>query len=522
MKSKIVVAALGLLLSVQATIAQTPNPPRGKKWVKVNELSDEFNGNKIDGNKWFDYHPFWRGRPPSQFKKGNATVSGGFLRLKSTLQRSPESVRNPLSDIWVDAAAVVSKKKNARPGYYYECSMKTSSLSMTSSFWFRVGRFSEIDVIEHVGAPTGSRHERNRQPRLYHSNTHYYGKHNGVRNVSGESRLPGNGRDNFYTYGFWWKSPKELIFYLNGKQAHKIIPARDLDENLHMVFDTEVFPFAQAGIPTFGLPLPKNLNDNSKNTMLVNWVRTYKLENGTSPNPTPAPTPTPVTPPTQVGNGNAPINTTISLRKSGGDRKFVTGENNGSALIARGSTVRGWEKFRVESHPKGGIALKALSNNKYVQVPDRSTDAPVRPNGSFKGDWERFQWKSKGNGKVAFKSIHTGKWLQAPWLTDNTVIRAVGPRDLGWETFDWKIESGNKILSDLTEGLTAYPNPAIDEITVNGTSDIDVKVYDLNGALAPTTITGSTNSITINTSSLTKGVYFIETSAGKKIKFIKQ
>lgn len=44
-----------------------------------------------------------------------------------------------------------------------------------------------------------------------------------------------------------------------------------------MIFDTEVFPFAIAGVANIGLPLPEKLNDNSKNTMCVDWVRAYKL-----------------------------------------------------------------------------------------------------------------------------------------------------------------------------------------------------------------------------------------------------
>ncbi|KAA1244053.1 RICIN domain-containing protein [Aquimarina sp. RZ0] len=261
--------------------AQTPVPPNGKKWEKVQVLSDEFNGNSLDASKWDDYHPHWSGRPPSRFKRGNAFVEGGYLKLRSTLLKNPSRVDNPLKDIWVNSAACVSKGKTAKPGYYYEARFKASSLSMTSSFWFRVGQFSEIDVIEHIGNPSRA----NRQddlPFQYHANTHYYGPHAGKRNLAAEWKMPTRGRDGFHTYGFWWKSPTELLFYYDGQQVMKIVPRVPLTENLKMIFDTEVFPFAQAGVPNIGLPKVANLNDNSKNTMQVDWVRTYKLVEGTS------------------------------------------------------------------------------------------------------------------------------------------------------------------------------------------------------------------------------------------------
>lgn len=66
-------------------------------------------------------------------------------------------VTDPEKDIWVDAASMTSKAASAKVGYYYEASFKAADLSMTSSFWFRLGDYSEIDVIEHVGhASNGS------------------------------------------------------------------------------------------------------------------------------------------------------------------------------------------------------------------------------------------------------------------------------------------------------------------------------------------------------------------------------
>jgi hypothetical protein len=58
---------------------------------------------------------------------------------------------------------------------------------------------------------------------------------------------------------------------------------------------------------------------------------------------------------------------------------------------------------------------------------------------------------------------------------------------------------------------TIYPNPAREQVTVNGASEVFYAViYDLQGRELVKTINVSGSSmLTINTSKLTKGIYFI-------------
>ncbi len=370
-----------LVLCTTYAFAQ-PSPPRGKQWTTVEELSDEFNGNRLNPDKWFDYHPHWAGRPPSKFKKGNAFVRGGYLQLRSTLMKDPSTVRNPLKDIWVNAAACVSKEKSAKPGYYYEAKFKASSLSMTSSFWFRVGQFSEIDVIEHIGNPS----KANRQDDLpfeYAANTHYYGKHQGLKNKKATWKMPTRGRDKFHIYGFWWKSPTELIFYFDNKEVMRIRPRVPLDEDLKMIFDTEVFPFAQAGVTSIGLPKVKNLNDNSKNTMLVDWVRVYKLENGTSGPPS---------------TGNRIANGTYHIKKSSSNLYLnATARAGNVSSVSSTSRSTQWD-------------ISHLGNNEYSIVskafPGSRLEVPLgkRGNGNliattaWTGNAQHIIWKAQKHG----------------------------------------------------------------------------------------------------------------------------
>ncbi|WP_200831889.1 hypothetical protein [Aquimarina sp. AU474] len=66
---KYLFSILFFCIAITHVKSQTPTPPNGKKWAKVNELSDEFNGNSLDGNKWVKSSRDWIGRPPRLFKE---------------------------------------------------------------------------------------------------------------------------------------------------------------------------------------------------------------------------------------------------------------------------------------------------------------------------------------------------------------------------------------------------------------------------------------------------------------------
>lgn len=269
MKSRTVFCVLLSLIWTSLLGAQ-PLAPKGLKWEMIPQLSDEFNEGPLDPNKWNNYHPGWRGRTPSHFLKDNVWVKDGLLCLRSDSRiKDMSEVKDPINDVWVNSAAVSSKARIASPGHYYEARMKASNLSMTSSFWFRMGDYSEIDVIEHMGNPT------NRKVAIkeyrYGCNTHVYGeKRNQGYSKDNQFFMPTRGRDAFHVFGLWWKDPTTLWFYYNGIKVMEVEPSIPFEENLHMIFDTEVFKWN-------GLPLIENLNDPKKNTMYVDFVRSFKL-----------------------------------------------------------------------------------------------------------------------------------------------------------------------------------------------------------------------------------------------------
>jgi len=241
-------------------------PPPGFAWQMLPELSDEFEGTKLDDAKWSPSHPYWDGRPPSKFDPANVYVKDGKLALVSTTSvDSIASVANPDVDLWVKSACVASKRSAASYGYY-EARIKASALSMTSAFWFQ-GLYSEIDVVEELGRPIINPGDN----LLMQMNTHYFA--GGWANDKATPKqwpMPTGAADSYHTYGVWWRDKNALSFFHDGQKVADVVAGGDFAETMYLFLDTEVFTW-------YGLPTVASLKDASLDTMLVDWVRAWKL-----------------------------------------------------------------------------------------------------------------------------------------------------------------------------------------------------------------------------------------------------
>jgi len=266
MKAAISILTIAILASGIRAQDLPPPAPTGFVWRAVAALTDEFEGDRLDAGKWLPYQPYWKGREPSQFAPENVAVEGGLLKLRSTaMVTNLAVVARPEKDVWVRAACVSSVKPQAFHGYY-AARMKASRLSMTSSFWFQ-GKYSEIDVVEQVGASRTSPGK----DRLMKMNTHFFA--NGWDNDKAtpvDWRMPAGAADTFHVYGVWWKDARTLWFYHDGVKVAELAPAGAFAEPMHLFFDTEVFIWE-------GLPTLESLADPARNTLSVDWVRAWQL-----------------------------------------------------------------------------------------------------------------------------------------------------------------------------------------------------------------------------------------------------
>lgn len=262
--------------TVVALQAAPPEPPAGYHWVADPRFSDEFNGTKLDAEKWHDHHPKWQGRPPAKFVPSALSVQDGVLRIRNGVLNPPQG------RFTISGGAVVSKSTQAHFGYY-EVRMKASRIPMSSTFWFsndaeRKGdlRISqELDVIETIGGAKKNTIWRS----TMHSNTHIWVHRNGerlVRSKPGVSKVTPDTGEAFHTYGVWWVDANTVHFYHDNEFQFTLHPdTTDLPKPfarpMHLNLVTETYDWEPP-------PTPEELNNDTINATEYDWVHGYRLE----------------------------------------------------------------------------------------------------------------------------------------------------------------------------------------------------------------------------------------------------
>ena len=265
--------------------------PTDKKWVKSDDLSDEFDS--WNSTKWFK--STWNYGAPV-FMTTNSTNSGvtdGNLWIKATLNEN-----NP-DNRWFQTARIHSRAKVNYP-MYTEARIKTAHISAYNTFWLNNGDANnrdEIDIIENNSKPTCTNCEADDFPLKMKSHYHQVDQNktpNWIRHggdflrseLSRTNPLRSKGwNEEYHTYGAWWKDSKNVQFYLDGEPAGSIVVGehwddktysdREFTRDLEIIFDLWTNEANWLG----GLPPKSDLGDNSINTMKIDWVRTWKLEN---------------------------------------------------------------------------------------------------------------------------------------------------------------------------------------------------------------------------------------------------
>ena len=256
-----------LMIMSTHSLADPPEPPAGKHWEPVPELTDDFDS--FDSNKWQKGHPYWNGRPPSQYNNNNISYANGNLKLHMTVKDAS------MQGNWIWAACVTSRTKAFKQGMYSECEVKIADQCASTAYWMQ-GNYSEIDVIESFGTVKVESYRYLDYSMFTH--THYF--INGWNNdqvTDNTTPNPGNARnaDSYFTYGVWWKDSRNITFYRNGEVATSATTKGDFNENMYMFFDMEAMPWGP------GLPTVSDLQDNSKNTSYFKYVKTWRLVDGT-------------------------------------------------------------------------------------------------------------------------------------------------------------------------------------------------------------------------------------------------
>ncbi len=266
---KLQLLSLALLFST-AAFAQ-PEAPKEMRWEKIEALTDDFD--TLDPQKW-DYS-LWNYAEPNIMMKSQAFVEDGKLCIKAEL--NDDSVR------WMKTCRIMSRAQVEYP-MYTECSMRSASISGYNTYWLNNGNSNdrdEIDICENNAAPSNPNvpHGVENKPYLMQSNMHQArGGHNmpqpsyaDTRLLSSKNKLQGKRTDEaFHTFGLYWADERNCHYYMDGEYVGSILSPRTFERKLNILFDLWTNRWD-------GFANKEDLKDDSKNTMYVDWVKTYKL-----------------------------------------------------------------------------------------------------------------------------------------------------------------------------------------------------------------------------------------------------
>ena len=232
------------------------------KWVKYGPMSDEFEGDRLDPQKWTLGMSWWKGRQPALFSEKNVTVSDGKLHLTMRKEKLPaELAKSGYHDY--TSAALHTK---ARSSYgYYEVKARPMNSAGSSSFWFQQdeppGWATEIDVFEIGGKAKGFENK-------YNMTLHVSGTptEKGHWQVGAAWLAPWRLADDFHVYGLDW-TKEELRFYVDGVLVRSVENTH-WHQPLYLIFDSETMP------DWFGMPDDRDL----PSTFSIEYVRAWKSQ----------------------------------------------------------------------------------------------------------------------------------------------------------------------------------------------------------------------------------------------------
>ncbi len=232
-------------------------------WMKFEPMSDEFEGDGLDLDKWNLGIAPWKGRQPALFSDKNVTVSDGKLHLTMRKEKVPEKFEK-LGYKDYTSAALHTKAKAAYG--YFETKAKPMNSAGSSSFWFKregiPGWVTEIDVFEIGGKAPGFEHKVNMNVHVFRTpdeNEHW--------SVGGKWIAPWRLADDYHVYGLEW-TPEEIKYFVDGVIV-RTVENTHWHQPLSLIFDSETMP------DWFGMPEDEDL----PSTFSVEYVRAWKKQN---------------------------------------------------------------------------------------------------------------------------------------------------------------------------------------------------------------------------------------------------
>lgn len=235
------------------------------RWVKFDEMWDEFDGSALDTNKWTVGMYWWQGRQPAWFSPKNVEVRDGQLHLTMRKEPVPEQMQ---ARGYRDYTSAALHTKTRSSYGYYEVKARPMNSGGSSSFWFQqedrtaFPKWStEIDVFELCG-------KSDTHDRRYYMTVHVFSAPEEKRQwqLGSYWEPPQRFAENFHVFGFEW-NPAGLRWYVDGVLV-RTVQNTHWHQPLFLIFDSETMP------EWFGMPNDADL----PSTFSIEYVRAWKRE----------------------------------------------------------------------------------------------------------------------------------------------------------------------------------------------------------------------------------------------------
>ncbi|NIJ45572.1 hypothetical protein FHR24_002040 [Wenyingzhuangia heitensis] len=504
------------------TFSSDPKP-FGKKWIKVDNLTDEFNDNSLDSNKWTK--STWNYDIPVEMTADNANSGewDGYLWIRATLDQGAER--------WFRSARIMSKEKISYP-MYTESRIRSSNISAYTTYWLNNGDINnrdEIDIIENNAAPTcgcdpdfpwrmNSQYfqaDENKTPQTVRKHGNFDN-----RNLSSNNPLKGTKwNEEFHVFGAYWSDSKNVQFYLDGEPAGSIYVGDHLDGNsyereftrdLNIIWDLWTTDADWIG----GLANQNDLTNNNINTMYVDWVRTWKLEskeffikNKETGKKIRTNGATDFTNIEQVPYSWSGAPTKWKMVDAGNNYFYLVNTDNGKYFRPKSdntsitSDADGTPMIQVPDSYTGDFTkfkkVSTSATGNYFYLENKATGMYFRPEND--NDYSKLQQRPNTYG---------GNWTQWQFIDVNTGTLVTQTPSEEIQTI-----TANNFKTEENTSFNISPNPVTkgNELTVYlGTNSGNTKlaIYNVYGNLVKHIETNTTTT-TINTSQL-KGVYILK------------
>jgi len=228
-------------------------------WVRYEPMSDEFDDDRLDPDKWWPGNPRWPGRKPAWFDPANLKVTDGRLHLTMRKNEPPGMPKDKGYHTYTSAA--VQSKGLVKYGCF-EIKCRPMASAGSSSFWFYNNTpdlWTEIDVFEIGGRAPGFEKKYNMNVHVFKTpdENKHWSKH-------GHWFAPANLADDYHTYALEWDAER-IKFYFDGVLV-RWVENTHWHQPLTLNFDSETMP------DWFGLPKDADL----PSTYSIEYVRAWK------------------------------------------------------------------------------------------------------------------------------------------------------------------------------------------------------------------------------------------------------